>query len=430
MYLFFIRHFNDIDHMTPIVWKMKKDNYPVAVYCINPKYDIESDYRLRFLKELGVTVDYIYNGFNYKSGWLHRTLRFLFQWIFNLNKRLGPNRNGSGLHPATIVGWLTEKIGFQIYRLTRRFYYGSNWARDVITTSKAKALCFDHIKPKLYVLDVLLRAAKELSIPTLALPHGIYLYTNEIIKIQSKPMERTDKFNRFDYVLVPNELRKEVLSKAGVQADKIIVLGSARYCSEWMTQNNKIIPYRIKPHKSPAEKLKVVFMASKPQCRMNISRMKDTLSILSRLSHMEVIVKPHTRIGEAGPIYEGLQLPIATDVLSAELCEWADVALVVASSIVTEVLVRGKPTLYLKYLHENTTLLEELNACWIIHNETELENALQQLISRKATMPYAAEDVDKFLLENIFGGRNEKDVLAGYEHFIVNCTVGQSRMIS
>ena len=28
MYLFFVRAFNDIDHITPIVWKMNQDNYP------------------------------------------------------------------------------------------------------------------------------------------------------------------------------------------------------------------------------------------------------------------------------------------------------------------------------------------------------------------------------------------------------------------
>ncbi len=76
-----------------------------------------------------------------------------------------------------------------------------------MATSKAQALCFDHIKPKFYVLDVLLKAAKKLSIPTLALPHGIYLYTNEFVKNRSKPMERSDKFNRFDYVIVQNQLR-------------------------------------------------------------------------------------------------------------------------------------------------------------------------------------------------------------------------------
>jgi hypothetical protein len=56
MYLFFVRHFNDIDHTTPVVWKMKKDNYPVAVYCMNPRYDIRSDYRLCFLKSQGFTA--------------------------------------------------------------------------------------------------------------------------------------------------------------------------------------------------------------------------------------------------------------------------------------------------------------------------------------------------------------------------------------
>ena len=78
MYLFFVRDFNDIDHITPVVWKMKRGNFPVAVYCINPEYDIQSDYRLNFLKELGVKVDFIYNAFDQQLGWLHRIIHFLF----------------------------------------------------------------------------------------------------------------------------------------------------------------------------------------------------------------------------------------------------------------------------------------------------------------------------------------------------------------
>jgi hypothetical protein len=402
---------------------MKKDGHPVAVYCINPKYDIEGDYRLRFLTKLGITVDYIYNHFDTTLGWPHRFLRFLFRGILGLHNKFDSHRpEGSSNSPA-IAQWLMEKIGFQIYRLTRWLYYDKNWARHVIVTSKAKALCFDHIKPKLYAVDALLKAAKDLSVPTLALPHGIYLYTNEFVKIRPKPMERSDKFNRFDYIVVQNQLRKEVLSKAGVHADKIVVLGSARYCSEWMQQNSQIIPYRLTPREGTTEKLKVVFMTSKPQCRMDINRMKDTLTLLSKLENTEVMIKPHTRIGEEGPIFKDLNLLLATDVLSAELCEWADVVLVVASSIITEVLVRGKPALYLKYLHENTTLFEELNACWTINNESELKQALQSLQYQKTELPYAARDVDHFLSANIFGGRSEKDVLADYEKFIVNCAV-------
>ena len=53
MYLFFVRAFNDIDHITPIVWKMHQSHHPVGVYCLNPEYDIQHDYRLNFLRNLG-----------------------------------------------------------------------------------------------------------------------------------------------------------------------------------------------------------------------------------------------------------------------------------------------------------------------------------------------------------------------------------------
>ena len=61
MYLFCVRHFNDIDHITPVAWKMKQNNHPVGVYCINPRYDIQKDYRLKFLQDQGVIVESIYN---------------------------------------------------------------------------------------------------------------------------------------------------------------------------------------------------------------------------------------------------------------------------------------------------------------------------------------------------------------------------------
>jgi len=78
MHLFFVRDFNDIDHITPVIWKMKRGNYPVAVYCLNPEYDIQSDYRLNFLKELGVKVDFIYNAFDQQLGCCTGSCVFFF----------------------------------------------------------------------------------------------------------------------------------------------------------------------------------------------------------------------------------------------------------------------------------------------------------------------------------------------------------------
>jgi 3-deoxy-D-manno-octulosonic-acid transferase len=95
--------------------------------------------------------------------------------------------------------------------------------------------------------------------------------------------------------------------------------------------------------------------------------------------------------------------------------------LVIGSSILIEALIQRKPVLYLKYLHENTTLYEELEACWTIHNEEQLRQALISLQDNKRKIPYTDKNADKFLSEIIYGGQRERDVLAGYENFILSC---------
>ena len=221
MYLFCVRHFNDIDHITPVAWKMKQNNHPVAVYCINPRYDIQKDYRLRFLQDQGVIVESIYNTFTQEQSALHRTMRSLFMWFFAEANRLNAHNQKK---PSLIIrtGKLTLNfIGVILYYLTKIAYYNKKWASDFIKQSGVKVLCFDHVIPNQHVVAALLRSAKKMFIPTLALPHGVYLYTNELTKATSSAKQKFYKFNRFDYVIVQTQLRKDVLAKSGISKEKI-----------------------------------------------------------------------------------------------------------------------------------------------------------------------------------------------------------------
>jgi len=423
MYLFCVRHFNDIDHIIPIVWKMWQDNYPVAVYCINPKYDIDADYRLNFLKEQGVIVESIYNAFDLKLNAVHHTMRYLFQW-FSADRKKSNSHGQEKISLLVSLSQITAGIiGRILYELTRMGFYQTNWARYVLEQSEAQALCFDHILPSRYVVGALLRAAKEKSIPTLAFPHGVYLYTNKFNKARFSSRQRFYKFNRFDYVIVQNHLRKDVLVSSGIAREKIIVLGSARFCGEWIAQNKKILPRRIESTGRDPERLRVVFMPSKPRCRIDVERMHNTVDLLASLSEIEAVVKPHTRIGREARLFDSMQLPNVSHVLTSELCEWADVVLIIGSSVITEALMQGKPVLYLKYLHANTMLFEECGACWTIHNEAELEQALQSLRKKRMDVPYGDENVNRFLSEVVYGGQNDRDVLKDYEKFITNHAV-------
>ncbi len=151
--------------------------------------------------------------------------------------------------------------------------------------------------------------------------------------------------------------------------------------------------------------------------------MLNTFDLLSNFGDIEVMIKPHTRTGTNSRLFANLKLPDASNILTPELCEWAEVVLVIGSSVITEALMQKKPVLYLKYLHANTMLFEECGACWTIHNEAELEYALQSLRKKEMDVPYGDVNVNRFLSEVVYGGRKKRDVLGDYVQFITNCSV-------
>ena len=147
--------------------------------------------------------------------------------------------------------------------------------------------------------------------------------------------------------------------------------------------------------------------------------------MLSGLDGIYAVVKPHTRTTKEARLYENLPIPNLADSSSVELCDWADVVLVIGSSIIIEPLLQNKPCLYLKYLHENRTLYEDFGACWTIHDEAELQNALEVLRADKKAVPYSQADVNRFLFDIIYGGQQKTDVLSDYEQFIVHSVPDQ-----
>jgi len=264
MYLFFVRHFNDIDHIAPVVWRMKRDHYPVAVYCMNPRYEIAADYRLQFLKTIGVAVNYLHHEFDQQRGRLHQLLHVFMNKSFDLQKRMDASGAKRKMPGGSLPGKAAGLLGSLFYKLTRLMYYHSGWARSILKRTGARVICFDHIRPSLYVVNPLLKAAASASIPAVSLSHGVLLYTNAAPKPKASDKRRFAKFNRFDYILVPNQLRKDLLVRSGVTGGKILVLGSPRYCAEWLEQNKKILSRNTSADSRSPQKLKVVLMASKP----------------------------------------------------------------------------------------------------------------------------------------------------------------------
>ena len=420
MYLFFVRQFNDVDHITPIVWKMHSDGEPVAVLCLNPAYDLGHDYRLAFLRARGVKVGYVYDEHAPGRVFRQHAMRWASRACYAFANRLNEAPSGFGAPLAATLRQRSYKLGKKCFKRNKRTDYDPSWARALLERIRPKALCFDHINPGRHVVDVLLKAAEALSIPTFALPHGVFIYTNQDVRSGTTQESRVDKFNRFDYIVTQNSLRKNVLIRAGVDPGKIHVLGSARYSDEWMSQNNSILPRKMDERFAAGGGLKAVFMTTRFAYKIDVERMLQTFERLAGVDDLQLLVKPHTRSGSEAKIYDHLPLSNVSDLSSVELCEWADIVLVIGSSILIEPLKRNKPVLYLKYLHANTTQYEEMQACWTIHDEQELLRAVAALQEDHRNVPYTRVGVDSFLAEIIYGGEAEKDVLQAYAQFIIS----------
>jgi hypothetical protein len=403
-----------------VVWEMAMDNYAVAVYCLNPEYNLKDDYRLNFLRKLGIDVDYIYKDIYHNLGIFHRFLSFLFLLCFAI-KRNSENNFGSYFMPVKkMLGKYAQIIGDRIYSFAKGKYYSREWAFNFIKKKGAKVLCFDWVKPKHSVVGVFIAAADLMSIPTLALPHGVFIYTNKNITIESRPLPTYDKLNQYDGVIVQNELFREFMIRSGLKGEKISVLGSARYCKEWIQQNKKILPRTLDADTNGTDRLRIVFMTTKLRYRINIDKLLATLDLLANFNGIDVKIKPHTRTAKESYIYENLPLVNAAETSSVELCEWADVVVVIGSSIILEPLTESKPVLYLKYLHENTTIYEEYGACWIIRSEDELKDALNDLKRNRNKVAYSAESVNHFISDIIYSNQMERNILKDYIDFIVS----------
>ena len=63
MYIFFFRKHNDLDHLTPVIYKTSSiANEKILALCQNPSFDFQDDYRVNFLtKKKNITFDYVYN---------------------------------------------------------------------------------------------------------------------------------------------------------------------------------------------------------------------------------------------------------------------------------------------------------------------------------------------------------------------------------
>ena len=404
--VFFLRAYNDVDHMTPIIWKfIKKGKTPIVVFHTNLPF--KDDYRIRFLqKEGSIKIlsmpDEKYIKYEKKD----RNVIFRLQKkIYNLKR-----------DKHSLLG-----------RIHRRSF---NCIKEIefLKENNISQCVFEWGTPynRGEIIEKFFFAAKGLGITTFCLPHGCNMFTHsDVNKSYGNAIVRgriPDQSARceYDYYIIQNPFRRDGFIKWGLNPVKTFAWGSARFCPEWQQINLSICP-KFEPKKQQDNRLKIVFMQYQIDYNLKVDKIWYLLNSIAEDERIQLVIKESTR---AGKDYHSLNFLkkyassprvefVGNEAHSPAIIQWSDCVISYGSSIGVEALLQNKPLINPTYLLLNRTFYEKLGVAFSASSKEEVMMYLNKILQDRS---YNVPLHKKKLLykEIIYGGREEHGVLENY----------------
>jgi len=269
----------------------------------------------------------------------------------------------------------------------------------------AHCLVMDWVKRGQHVTQTLTDIARRRGIPSVALPHSVDIVVDD--RYYDARIDG-DTFSHFDTIVVPNDIRRSVLTRAGIPSQRLEMLGSARFTRAWSDRVAAVFP----PKQDTSNgRLKVAYFDV-----MTPQRFEPTIGMLRRLADtpgVDLAIQPKA---VNYPIEMGRTLtalfPKNIEMSHAtRLCQWADVVIGVSTSVMIEALIQGRHLIWPKYLDPDPMAFDETRACWIADNGDQLLDLIRQL--RDGTAPPRPDPL-AFLQTFVHGGRPEESVIPDY----------------
>lgn len=408
--LFFLRHYNDIDHVTPVISKWIEAGHTCDVVLIgNSRF--RTDYRINFLKGLkGVRLAYIADVLPPIE-----FIRWFFQTLILIRSLRRP-----------FIGPIMEALE-DAYHARRREPVWRSTAKRLLTRSFAEneggVVVFDWIERNSSIcvewVKVVLSTARAMGLGTVSLPHGDSPHASQLIRRRELRLEPDTTFANagiFDKVVVPNELCS-VRFRPFMDNHKLAVLGSPRYCDEWLAKLARLMP--PSPLIRSESNLKVVMFLRKSNFSTFWEEVGEVVRIVAGFPGVELVIKPHTRGGWQQSLTKDVSLRrlpnvrvAGGEVHSIHLMNWADVIIDLATSVVFEAVKAKKPVLAADYLHAGRSALAEYLPEAELRCRDDVFKHMEKFLSQGCDSFYVEEHRQRFLKEMIDVG--DPDVLSRY----------------
>jgi len=418
--LVFLRAYNDIDHITPILYKwLTITDIPVDIVITTEKH-LLYDYRIEFLKTFqNLTVHFI-DDFLSKAEQKLKRIGEIVDKGYSLRK-YNPIRMGLSIFKRIFKRDISKEIlkKFNNKSIERIF-------EATIGNVTNRIVIFDWTYTN-YVKKVI-KAAKDRGIKTISLPHGDWGFSNLMVSLNdinyscigSSPPDGT-----FDYIIYAN--RPCAMNyERDIDSGRVKLLGSARYSDEWLNIISGLTP-KYSNDKSH-DKLKIVLFLRNFNYPIFWDEVIRTIKLINQFTGVYLVVQHHTRSDTVKYLvrnYPDLNTNapnlefVFDDVHSVSLLKWADIALDLGTSVVYEAVKRKIPVLSMEYLHAYRSNIAHYMESCDIKCRDDLYNLIQTFL-KDGTANFYDETERKQFIQDIIDVP-DNNILDRYVAFFKSC---------
>lgn len=267
--LYFIRKYNDLDHVTPLLYSICGKKNTLYLCSLNTHQNFEKDYRIHLLKKKFKQVIFLkYDAF-FKLNFIQK-----FKLKLNLNFK-----NNFFLYYLFLFLNFFIKIDKKL--TTIKFSRNANLNFNLIL--------FDHFNPENFILlSKLLIKLKRKTNKIFCLPHGFLMYQNpQVFNLKTNDFKIIEKYA--DKIFVASSNWYKIILKRISKKNKLVLIGSLRFTDYW----RKIIEKQLQF--SNGEKIDILFFGSENSRFLNLEKYQQMFDILEEYTNLNIVFKPSTR---------------------------------------------------------------------------------------------------------------------------------------
>ena len=215
------------------------------------------------------------------------------------------------------------------------------------------------------------------------LPHGTTICDNIMVLDtdldKDNIIKQHESYNKIDYFASTSKRDLENAIAGGLQSSKGSVIGSPRYCKEWLKVKSQFELDGKEVSINNEYKVKILFLIPKKHINIFSEELIRTIDFISSYQEIELILLHYDFSFPKLPIRIADRVNIRHYVISKEystskLIDWADIVFHVGTGVLFESFIKEKITVLPRYLTSNTLICDKYNAGYNLSNRDELRD--------------------------------------------------------